>query len=256
MSSTRTVGLIILLALGAATLACGLPGGGAINEAQQTAEALGTQLAATMTAEAAGVAGGGGGGGEVQATQPAEQPPAETTPTATSTYDAIAAQLTVPPLLTSNAAAAAAATGSLRQWAIAAQASSQYDMVNYAATQATNAPDFYPSCGDSYFAWASAGSNTVEHLELVYQTPVVPVAIFIYETNAPGSITQVEVIDEAGATQVVYSGVPLVSPECPRIFSVGITGLTVRVNRVIVRVDQAVTSQWNEIDAVELVGNP
>jgi hypothetical protein len=258
MGNKSRAGLIVVLMLGVVTLACGPLGGGEISSAQQTLEAAATQLAAEATQ-------GGGGAPTTAAEEPTdegvpataeEQPTVEGGPTASPTYDAIPAQLTVPPMLTALAATATAAPGSLRQWAIAAQASTQYGDPDWGAVQAVGEPNAYPTCGDNVLAWASAGSNTVDSLELVYQTPVVPVALFIYEVSGPGSIVRIEVVEESGAKQVVYEGMPIASQECPRIFSVGITDVTAKVNRVIVHIDQTVLATWNEIDAVELVGNP
>jgi hypothetical protein len=166
--------------------------------------------------------------------------------------------LTVPPLLTANAATATAATGAVREWAAAATASSQYGDQGYAATQATGAPNSTPDCSDQNTAWASNDRNGVDWLELTYTATVVPVSVNIYENNAPGAIVRVDVEEASGVTHTVYSALPLIAPQsqCPRIFSVGITGVTAHVNRVKVYFDQSAINNWDEIDAVELVGNP
>ncbi len=239
-----------------ASLACSPLGGGAAtkNTPIPSAPPAATVAAAsTPTSATGGEATATSGeatttGGEATAT--------EGEATSTSTYDAIAAQLTVPPLLTANAATANAATGSVHQWAAAAKASTQYGDVDWAATQATGAPNSPSDCGDQKTAWASASSSTADTLELVYTTTVVPVAVNIYENNAPGSIVRVDVKEASGTPHTVYAGAPLVSPECPRIFTVAISGVTAKVNSVVVYLDQSVIGKWDEIDAVELVGNP
>jgi hypothetical protein len=216
-----------------AILACSPVGGGAATKQTPTSAAVAAE-GATPTAATG----------------------SEATEVASPTYDAIAAQQTVPPLLTANAATAAAANGTLHQWAAAAQASSQYGDVDWAPTQATGAPNSSTTCGDNKTAWASAGNAGTENLQLAYTKTVVPVAVNIYETNGPGSIVQVDVDEANGIAHTIYSSLPLLTQDCPRIFSIGIVGITAHVNRVKIYFDQSVVKTWDEIDAVELVGNP
>jgi len=263
----------------AATLACGTLGGAVPGNADQTLQAAGTQIsaAATQAAQSQQTGGGQTGGGQAagaptataaeaggaptatvaaagQVTEAATQAPGE--PTATPTYDTIAAQLTVPPLLTANAGTATLAAGSMRQWAAAAKASSQYGDSQYAATQATGAPNV-TACGDDPSAWASAGNaSSSENLQLVYTTPVTPLAVNIYETYSPGSIIQVDVVEAGGTAHTIYKGAPLLVTDCPRVFQVPVTGVDAKVNTVMIYLDESVVKNWDEIDAVELVGNP
>jgi hypothetical protein len=67
----------------------------------------------------------------------------------------------------------------IRQWASSATASSEYGNPDWAAHQATGAPDT-PECGDLVSAWASYDQYTVEWLEVGYATPVVPSEVNIY----------------------------------------------------------------------------
>jgi|SRR5579859_6403041 len=252
---------LVVAAVGIAALACGPLGGAASPKATQIPTAAAATQAPTVAA----------GGGQATATQgqaaatqaqataaqgEATETPGADTPTPTSTYDTIAAQLTVPPLLTADAATAAAATGSLRQWAAAAKASSQYGDVDWSASQAANAPDSPTDCTDSKTAWASANTNDLENLELVYKTAVVPVAVNIYETYGSGSIIKVDVEEANGTAHTIYAGPPLPTPQCPRTFSIGVIGVTAPVNRVKIYFDLGLIGTWDEIDAVELVGNP
>jgi hypothetical protein len=66
----------------------------------------------------------------------------------------------------------------------------------------------------------------------------------------------VEVEETNGISHTVFSGLPLPTTDCPRTLSIGITSVTAHVNRVKIYVDQGVIHNWDEIDAVELVGNP
>jgi len=140
------------------------------------------------------------------------------------------------------------------QWAFSATASSEYGNPDWAAIQATGAPDT-PECGDYQTAWASSASDGVDWLELSYEFPVVPGRINIYESNSPGFIVQVEVIDEGGQYYTVWEGEPAPVDECPRVLSIPVTGIDFPVVGVRIHLDQSEGGNWNEIDAVELVGD-
>jgi hypothetical protein len=145
--------------------------------------------------------------------------------------------------------------GALQQWAVGAVASSEYSSPDYSAQQATGAPNT-PQCGDIETAWASETSDGVDWLEVTFATAVIPTGVNIHETYYPGFINKVEVKDEAGLYYTVWDGTPGAVEECPRVFSVAVSGVTVRVNAVRINVDQREGGYWNEIDAVELVGQP
>lgn len=143
-----------------------------------------------------------------------------------------------------------------RQWAANATASSEYGTDSWTALQATGAPDVYPECGDFGAAWASATSTEVATLELDYNLPVYASEINIYQTYSPDQVTLVEVRDEFGTYEAVWSNAPAVV-ECPYILSIVLDPATdYLVTGVRITVDQSILSptSWNEIDAVELVG--
>ncbi len=141
------------------------------------------------------------------------------------------------------------------QWAIDAVASSEFSNPRWAAIQATGAPDT-TECGDMTTAWASATTSDGEWLELTYATPVIPTQINIYETYNPGYIIRVEVISTVSEYHVVWEGRPRVVQQCPYVFSVPVSGIDFPVAGIRITVDQENLGSWNEIDAVELVGQP
>jgi len=141
----------------------------------------------------------------------------------------------------------------LRQWGASATASSQYGDKDWAATQATGAPDT-KECGDKTSAWASSSATGVDWLEVTYASPVTPAQINIYETYNPSSIVKVEVRDTKGSYHSVYSASPSVVNDCPRTLTVDVKNITVPVDAVRISLDQTNSPSWNEIDAVELVG--
>ncbi len=176
------------------------------------------------------------------------------------TFDALATELSV--TLTAMAPTVNAAAGGivvpgveLRQWASGATATSEYSNPNWSAMQATGAPDTL-ECGDIETAWASGSSGELATLTLTYAVPVVPSSIEIHQSYAPGSIVNVTVTDEAFNPTIVYEAQPAPIDQCPYVQIVPVTGVTAKVTTVIITVDQSVITNWDEIDAVELIGIP
>jgi hypothetical protein len=146
-----------------------------------------------------------------------------------------------------------------RQWAADATASSEYGNPDWAAVQATGAPDtLVEECADLPTAWASAGSDTVEWIELRYNLPVLPTEVNIVQTHSPDQVVKVELVDLMGTYHQIYTGEPENRwGECPYTLSIPVEGADYQVDAVKVTIDQSVIpTTWNEIDAVELVGVP
>ena len=143
----------------------------------------------------------------------------------------------------------------LRQWASAADGTSQYGTDSWSFAQATGAPDTN-SCGDLSSAWASESGTGSDILALEYDTAVVPSEINIYQTFNPGSIIKVEVANrDTGATfELANSADPPGNTPCPGVFTVDASAIDTPVDGVIIYLDQSIGGNWNEIDAVELVG--
>ena len=142
----------------------------------------------------------------------------------------------------------------LRQWAIEATGSSQYGTSGWSFSQATGEPNT-DRCGDVATAWASSSSTGEDFLELTYAVPVIPTQVNIYQTYNPGSIVRVALVTEDGENIFVPdSADPPGNTPCPGIFTLDITGVTTPVIGVIIYLDQRIGGNWNEIDAVELVG--
>jgi hypothetical protein len=191
-------------------------------------------------------------GSTVSPTSPPEEVATATTPPSAPP----AAPTNTPPVTEPGATATQPqAAGVLRQWATGATASSQYGDDDYSAQQAVGAPNT-TRCGDMETAWCPANSEGVEWLEVSFATAVVPTEINIYETYSPGAINKVEVKDETGLYYTVWEGTPAAVEQCPRVFTVSVSGVSVRVNAVRINLDQREGPYWNEIDAVELVGVP
>lgn len=141
------------------------------------------------------------------------------------------------------------------QWAVEAEATSEYAVPEWGAEKATGPPDA-PGCGDYQYAWASAASDAIDTLTLAYATPVYPVEIVIVESFHPDQVVKVEVRTLAGEFLTIYESEPTqVDRPCPYQLTVPVPELEERVDGVRITVDQSVLGLgWNEIDAVQLVG--
>lgn len=143
----------------------------------------------------------------------------------------------------------------IRQWAIFADASSEYGSDDWSAMQATGAPNT-PKCGDNTTAWASQDPDETAWIELTYATPVRPSTIVIVQTYNPSSVVKVEIRDMNGKYTTVWSGAAEKKSGCPFYQSFSVSNQNFLVNGVKITLDQAKLGDWNEIDAVELVGTP
>jgi hypothetical protein len=147
--------------------------------------------------------------------------------------------------------------GVTTQWAVSAEASSEFSVPEWAADKATGPPDS-PGCGDYQFAWASAASDSIDTLVLDYATPVYPLELVIYESFNPDQVVKVEVFDpDVGGYFTVLQKNPLaVDRPCPYELVVFIEGIDFLTSRIRITVDQSQLGLgWNQIDAVELVGS-
>lgn len=149
------------------------------------------------------------------------------------------------------------------QWAVAASASSTYaagkdatSTDGYAPMQATGKPDV-EHYGDDARAWAAERADGgIEWLETSFATPVSARELRVRQNSAPGAIIEVELIDEAGGRHTVWEGTDdtvyengeiqwFVRSFAPTPYKAGGVRLTLATSAV---------EGWNEIDAVQLVG--
>lgn len=142
----------------------------------------------------------------------------------------------------------------LEQWAGSATASSEYTATEWSANQATGQPNV-AACADDARAWSSLEANGVDWLELVYQVSVRPTEIRVHEVFGVSSIVKVEVREGAGTYRTVYTAQPG-SQTCPRVLIIPVTGISATVAVVRLSFDQRTLNDWNEIDAVKLIGYP
>ncbi len=124
----------------------------------------------------------------------------------------------------------------------------------WSALQATGAPDT-PIDGDHGTAWASKGPD-MGHvtLELAYDRAVRVDAVRIHETLAPGAVAKVEAMGVDGRWDTLWEGTSLVRPS-PSWFEPPVAATAYATSRLRITLDTDRVAGWNEIDAVELVGD-
>lgn len=145
--------------------------------------------------------------------------------------------------------------GLTRQWANDARASSEYTESAWNARQATGPPDT-PTAGDQQTAWASRlPDGGEEWLELTFAQPVRPIAVRVRETYNPGAVTKVEARDAEGRWHALWEGEDG-GRECPRWWSPRFEPVAWSTREVRLTLACHKVPGWNEIDAVELVGEP
>ena len=152
-----------------------------------------------------------------------------------------------------------ASAAPIAQWATGAEATSVYNTNQYAATEATGAPNATACDGENI--WASLAGDTVDSLTLSYATAVIPTTINVYQNGKQGAVSSVKVSTNGTTWTQVYTGDPTnaVNGSCLEanyyddILAVRVTGIKVAIKYVRVTVDQS-TAGYAEIDAVQLVG--
>jgi hypothetical protein len=150
------------------------------------------------------------------------------------------------------------------QWASSATASSTYAQssaakAGYSPWQATGAPNV-DRYSDNPSSWTtkSADSRDPEWLEVTFAKPVHATSMRIRQNAAPGAIRRIELIDDAGIAHLIWEGtddtpyakntIGWLVKDTPR------TSYLVKAARITLMT--ARIWGWNEIDAVQLVGEP
>lgn len=138
------------------------------------------------------------------------------------------------------------------QWAVRAQASSQYGIPDWSANRVLGPPDV-DACADDPRAWTSARGNGVEWLQLSYARPMYVTEVRIYQTFGVGAISRVSLLDVEGNLQQVWEGTDTTTP-CPGALVISFPLTEYHVEGVRIDLDESRTGFWNQIDAVELFG--
>jgi hypothetical protein len=138
----------------------------------------------------------------------------------------------------------------LRQWGSQATASSEYSSTDYSATQATGAPESVGVCGDATTNWSPLTPDPdPEWLEVTYATPVQATGVDVHEKLEAPFITQIDLRDTSNNLHTVWTGTDTTA--CGEVLAIAFPATPYFVTGVVVR---TAAPNWEEIDAVELVG--
>jgi hypothetical protein len=145
----------------------------------------------------------------------------------------------------------------IRQWAVEAEASSEYADPEWAANQAIAAPNT-DRCGDYQTAWATAGSDSIEWLIVRYPVAVHVTAVHIIQSFNPSQVVKVELLGAFDRAVEIFNQPPIqVDQPCPYTLPIPVEKTEERFDALRITVDQSILGLgWNQIDAVELVGEP
>jgi len=141
--------------------------------------------------------------------------------------------------------------GRIHQWAADATASSEYTPTDWSAKQVTGAPDTLQG-GDARTAWAAREADGgTEWLRLTYPFSVRISRLRIHENYVPGGVVAVDVVGTDGTRRRAWEGADP-GGAAPVWFDVDLQGAVGR--EVVIVLDTKKNGGWEEIDAVELIG--
>ena len=140
----------------------------------------------------------------------------------------------------------------VRQWAVTATASSQHTPESNSANMALGPPDNVP---DTQKAWATQAPDSGEEwIELGYAIPVRPTGVRICETMHPGAVSKVEALRPDGSWQILWQGIDPEAGKQMAWFEVPFGPPEFKTSKIRVTLDLPRIPGYNEIDAVELIG--
>jgi TolA-binding protein len=143
------------------------------------------------------------------------------------------------------------AEGRIHQWASEATASSEYTPTDWSAKQVIGAPDTLQG-GDARTAWAAKEADAGEEwIRVAFPLPLKISKIRVLENYVPGGIVAVDVIGCDGTRRRAWEGSDP-GGEAPVWFEADLKG--VRGRELVIVLDTKKNSGWEEIDAVELLG--
>jgi len=111
--------------------------------------------------------------------------------------------------------------------------------------------------GDNGNAWASKNPDKgIEWVKLTFPKAVNATGVRIRQSYNPGAVIKIELIDDKGKNHTVWSGVDdtKYAPDKIKYFSTNFDKTDYKTKTVKITLATNSVSGWNEIDAVQLVG--
>lgn len=142
-------------------------------------------------------------------------------------------------------------SGRVRQWAAAASASSEYTATDWSANQMLGSPDTLHG-GDARTAWAArAADGGSEWVRVKFPVAVRISKVRVHETFTPGGVVSIDVVEPNGTLRRAWEGTDP-GGIAPVWFEAELKDVVGR--ELVVTLDTKKHQGWEEIDAVELVG--
>lgn len=141
------------------------------------------------------------------------------------------------------------------QWASSVvNFSTQYSTTSWSAKQALKAPDT-TNYGDYNTAWTTSSANAgAEYITLGYTTPVYATGVTVRETWGSGFVTGIDLVDTNNVTHSIWSGTDTSVAGQINDFKITWPRTSYLVKSVKVKINTALNTGWEEIDAVQLHG--
>lgn len=138
----------------------------------------------------------------------------------------------------------------IRQWAIVADASSEWTATDYSAMQASGPPEHTGLCENRPTCWSPLEpSSDPEWLRLGYAIPVRATGVIIHECYESAFVYQIDMQDTSGGLRTIWAGADPTS--CGGEFVPTWPPTAFFADGLVVRTQ---VQDWEEVDAVELVG--
>jgi hypothetical protein len=112
--------------------------------------------------------------------------------------------------------------------------------------------------GDDGNSWATETADRgIEWLEVKFAKPVQATELRIRQNNAPGAIIKIDLIDESGARHTIWQGVDdqKYAPNAISWLDKTFEKTSYRVAGARITLATNAVPGWNEIDAVQLLGD-
>lgn len=147
------------------------------------------------------------------------------------------------------------------QWAIDGEASSSYNTAagknqSWSPEQMIGEPNV-GNYGDDGKGWASKERDKdIEWVKLTFKKAVYASEVRVRQNYNPGAITKIELIDENGKSNVVWSGTDKTKYKTNAIeyFTAKFDRTEYKTKTVKITLSSNTVKGWNEIDAVQLIG--
>jgi hypothetical protein len=198
------------------------------------------------------------------AATPALQPAPAAAPAASESPDATAANDEKAAAIQAALAEDAIVSDPRGQWATSATASSTYAgdkaptaKTSYSPFAATGAPNV-ERYSDNGNAWApETADKGIEWLEVKFDKPVNATQIRIRQNYGAGAIIKVELVSDDGARHMVWQGVDAqqYTPDTISWFDRSFAKTSYKATGARITLATNAVSGWNEIDAVQLLGD-